>query len=261
MPLQAVGNTRLYRQIADQLSTLIASGEFAPGARLPAERDLATAMGVSRASVREAIISLEVAGLIEVRVGTGIFVTQSVVVPSATRDPAMDDDGPGPFELLSARSLVEGEIAALAAQRAKRADIDALNDSIDKMALHVDDFAVREETDMQFHLALAAATGNGALEMVVDGLWGQRAALWGRMQHHFHTPELAVQTIRDHRAIAKAVAARDPVAARAAMKRHLTRVAREFQRKQIEAQPPVQPPAAPRQKRQRARVAATRASK
>jgi DNA-binding FadR family transcriptional regulator len=261
LPLQAVGNTRLYRQIAEQLSTLIASGEFAPGARLPAERDLATAMGVSRASVREAIISLEVAGLIEVRVGTGIFVVQSVVAQSATRKLAADDDGPGPFELLSARSLVEGEIAALAAQHAKREDIAALNDSIDKMALHVDDFAVREETDKQFHLALAAATGNGALEMVVDGLWGQRAALWGRMQHHFHTPELAVQTIRDHRAIAKAVAARDPIAARAAMKRHLTRVAREFQRKQIEAQPSVQQPAAPKQKGRRARVPASRAAK
>ena len=74
------------------------------------------------------------------------------------------------------------------------------------------------------------ATGNGALELVVDGLWDQRAELWGRMQRHFHTPALALQTIRDHRAIAKALAAHDAAAARAAMHRHLARVVREFQR-------------------------------
>jgi GntR family transcriptional regulator, uxu operon transcriptional repressor len=232
VPLTTVGNTRLYRQIAEQISTLIANGEYPPGARLPAERDLAAAMGVSRASVREAIISLEVAGLIEVRVGTGIFVLRAS--PRSAGGGA-EDDGPGPFELLSARSLIEGEIAALAARDAKRADIDVLDAAIDKMEAHVDDFAVREETDQAFHLALAAATGNGALELVVDGLWGQRAELWGRMQHHYHTPALALQTIRDHRAIAKAVAAHDPDAARAAMHRHLARVAREFQREKVDA--------------------------
>jgi DNA-binding FadR family transcriptional regulator len=234
VPLTAVGNTRLYRQIAEQLTTLIESGEYPPGARLPAERDLASAMGVSRASVREAIISLEVAGLIEVRVGTGIFVVRA---PSRGAVGADADAGPGPFELLAARSLVEGEIAALAARDAKRADIDALNAAIDTMEAHVDDFAIREETDKAFHLALASATRNGALELVVDGLWGQRAALWGRMQYHYHTPALAVQTIRDHRAIADAVAAHDPAAARAAMHRHLARVVREFQRERPDAAP------------------------
>ena len=77
MPLQAVEPKRLYRQIADQLAHLIASGEFAVGSRLPAERELAASLGVSRTSVREAIISLEMSGLVEVRVGTGIFVAQT----------------------------------------------------------------------------------------------------------------------------------------------------------------------------------------
>src|SRR6478672_3812135 len=75
VPLQAVEPRRLYRQIADQLAELIARGEFPPGTRLPAERELAVSLGVSRTSVREAIISLEMSGLVEVRVGTGIFVT------------------------------------------------------------------------------------------------------------------------------------------------------------------------------------------
>src|SRR5204863_5684597 len=75
VPLQAVEPKRLYRQIADQLAQLIAKGEFQSGSRLPAERELAVSLGVSRTSVREAIISLEMSGLVEVRVGTGIFVT------------------------------------------------------------------------------------------------------------------------------------------------------------------------------------------
>ena len=65
---------RLYRQIAKQIQTLISSGEFAVGSRLPAERDLATQLKVSRPSVREALIALEVEGVIEVRTGSGIYV-------------------------------------------------------------------------------------------------------------------------------------------------------------------------------------------
>jgi len=225
LPLQAVEPRRLYRQIADQIARLIASGEFPPGARLPAERELATSLGVSRASVREAIISLEMGGLVEVRVGTGIFVTRSVGASVAERDA-----GPGPFELLQARKLVEGEIAALAASKAREQDLGVLRQSLARMEAHVDDFAIREASDREFHLGIARATGNSSLELVVEGLWAQRAELWGRMQRHFHTNELAHKTIRDHAAILEAIEARDPDAARAAMHRHLTRVVREFQR-------------------------------
>ena len=122
MPLQVVEPKRLYRQIADQLAQLIASGEFAVGSRLPAERELAASLGVSRTSVREAIISLEMSGLVEVRVGTGIFVTpRPETAPRQSRDA-----GPGPFELLAARKLVEGEVAALAASAATEDDAAAM---------------------------------------------------------------------------------------------------------------------------------------
>jgi DNA-binding FadR family transcriptional regulator len=225
LPLQAVEPRRLYRQIADQIAQLIASGEFLPGARLPAERELASSLGVSRASVREAIISLEMGGFVEVRVGTGIFVTAPVSGAGAA-----GDAGPGPFELLQARKLIEGEIAAVAASMAAQPDLEYLRQCVLRMEAHVDDFAAREASDREFHLGIAKATGNGSLELVVEGLWDQRAELWGRMQQHFHTPELARKTIRDHAAILAAIAARDPEGARAAMHRHLTRVVREFQR-------------------------------
>ncbi len=226
MPLQAVESRRLYRQIADQLAQLIASGEFPAGSRLPAERELAVSLGVSRTSVREAIISLEMGGLVEVRVGTGIFVTR----PPEGTSRAGGDAGPGPFELLAARKLIEGEIAALAAKVATADDAAALRQSVERLEASVNDFAAREAEDRDFHRRLARATGNGSLELVVLGLWDQRAELWGRLQQHFHTADLTERTIRDHAAIAAAVAARDPEGARAAMHRHLARVAREFQR-------------------------------
>ena len=225
MPLQAVESRRLYRQIADQIAHLIESGEFPPGTRLPAERELASSLGVSRASVREAIISLEIGGLVEVRVGTGIFVTapaRQSVVPQ--------DAGPGPFELLQARKLIEGEIAAIAAATAGPDDLESLRECVARMEANVDDFAVREAGDREFHVRIAKATGNGSLELVVEGLWDQRAELWRRTQLHFHTHALAQKTIRDHAAILAAIAAHDSEAARAAMHRHLARVVREFQR-------------------------------
>jgi len=225
LPLQAVEPRRLYRQIAEQIGQLIASGEFLPGSRLPAERELAASLGVSRASVREAIISLEIGGLVEVRVGTGIFVAAT----AAPRRPPTDE-GPGPFELLDARKLIEGEIAALAAVRGQPSDIDGLRQSVREMEAAVGDFAQREAIDREFHLRIARATGNGSLELVVAGLWDQRAELWGRMQQHFHTPELAFKTIEDHGAIAGAIGAHDAEAARAAMHRHISRVTHEFQR-------------------------------
>lgn len=203
MPLQAVETRRLYRQIADQLAQLIANGEFPSGSRLPAERELAVSLGVSRTSVREAIISLEMSGLVEVRVGTGIFVAR----PPEGASRVGRDAGPGPFELLAARKLVEGEIAALAAIAATPDDAAALRQSVLRLRAITDDFAGREAEDRDFHRCLAKATGNGSLELVVEGLWDQRAELWGRMQQHFHTRDLAERTIRDHAAIAAAVAA------------------------------------------------------
>jgi len=225
VPLQTVEPRRLYRQIADQIAGLIGNGEFAYGSRLPAERELATLLGVSRTSVREALISLEIGGLVEVRVGSGVFVTAGAASLASA-----GDKGPGPFELLSARTLIEGEVAALAAVNAKGDDLEALRQAIVRMTTHVDDFVIREETDREFHLGIARATGNGSLELVVEGLWNQRAELWGRMQQHFHTESLARRTIHDHAAILAALTARDPDGARTAMHRHLARVVREFQR-------------------------------
>ena len=239
MPLHAVEPVRLYRQIAGQIASLIDSGEFATGSRLPAERELAVLLGVSRTSVREALISLEIAGRVEVRVGTGIFVRQPGPEAGEGRVPAMKgaaapnghDEGPGPFELLAARRLIEGEIAALAARRIRKADIAELRETIERMRTHGDDFEQRDAADRAFHVAIAEATGNDSFALVVHALWEQRRGeLWTRIEKHFHTAALRAKTLSDHAAIIDALAAHDGEAARAAMHRHLMRVEREFQR-------------------------------
>ncbi|MFO1317128.1 MAG: FadR/GntR family transcriptional regulator [Burkholderiales bacterium] len=227
MPLHTVEPLRLYRQIAGQIAALIDSGEFPAGSRLPAERELATLLGVSRTSVREAVISLEIAGRVEVRVGSGIFVAE----PGAAQIVGLVDDGPSPFELLAARRMIEGEIAAQAARSARKADLAAMRATVERMRAHPDNFAKRDAADREFHVRIAAATGNGSLALVVEGLWQQRRGkLWSRIEAYFHTQKMRDGVLLDHEAILAALEQRDPDAARMAMHRHLARVEREFQR-------------------------------
>lgn len=253
MPLQVVEPVRLYRQIAGQIASLIDSGEFAAGARLPPERELAGLLGVSRTSVREALISLEIAGRVEVRVGTGIFVRRPAERGSDAAHPiASGDEGPGPFDLLAARALIEGEVAALAARAIDRPAIGALRDSIARMRGHGENAEERNAADRAFHVAIAEASGNEALAHTVAHLWDlRRGELWTKTEEHFHTAALREQTLADHAAIVAALAAHDARGARDAMRRHLSRVAREFQRR-IEALPARG--AAPRRTARRARA-------
>src|SRR4029077_4748807 len=125
MRLQAVEPRRLYRQIADQIRTLIGKGEVARGARLPAERDLARQLGVSRPSVREALIALEVEGMLDVRVGSGIYVTP----PGERHEGDMLAGDSGPFEVIRARRVIEGECAALAAKCANPVQLRAIREA------------------------------------------------------------------------------------------------------------------------------------
>src|SRR5690348_10278095 len=218
MPFQSIEPRRLYRQIADQIRTLIRSGEYGPGSRLPPERDLARQLGVSRPSVREALIALEVEGHVDVRIGSGIYV-RSPVNGAANHSP---EAFAGPFELLRARYVIESECAALAAKSAKRAQLQAIEAALDEMD---DDVAAGREplpADRQFHLRIAEATGNGALVHVIRLLWDERSGeLFRRLEDHYDSPELWRAAIGEHRAVLKSIVAHDADGARAAMQRHL----------------------------------------
>jgi len=224
MPLQAVESRRLYRQIADQIAALIDRGEYGAGERLPPERDLAKQLGVSRPSVREALIALEVEGLVEVRIGSGIYVRAQDGNAAAAAEAAA-----GPFELLRARYVIEAECAALAAKSAKRAQVQAIADALDEMDQEM--AAGREPLpcDRLFHLRIAEATGNGALVHVIKLLWDERTGpLFSRLEHHYDSPGLWRSAMIEHRKVLESIAAHDPDAARAAMQRHLDHAYKRF---------------------------------
>jgi DNA-binding FadR family transcriptional regulator len=230
MPIQAVEPRRLYRQIADQIGSLISKGEFAPGKRLPPERHLALQLGVSRPSVREALIALEIAGLVDVRVGSGIYVKPA---PTATRATpgGPDEPDPGPLELLRARRLIEGEIAALAAINARENDLAAIRETLAWMKAENERDAPIQGGDRQFHLRVAEAAGNSALALVVRGLWDQRhGPMYRKFEQHFSSVGLRALSLADHETILAALENRDGRGARRAMRSHLDRVYKEFSR-------------------------------
>jgi DNA-binding FadR family transcriptional regulator len=225
MPLQSVDSRRLYRQIADQIAALIEKGEYRAGERLPPERDLARQLGVSRPSVREALIALEVEGYVEVRVGSGVY---ALGPHPASGSPVLPADS-GPFELIRARWLIESECASLAARSATRAQVRAVEDALDQMQAQRDKGTMPLASDRLFHLRIAEASGNSALALVVKTLWDQRMGpLFLRLEHHYDTPALWDVAIREHHEIVQAIARRDPTAARAAMRRHMNHAARRF---------------------------------
>ena len=216
---------RLYRVVADRIQELIRDESIQPGERLPSERDLATKLGVSRASLREALLALELGGRIEVRGGSGVYVSEAA--PSQDR---LQEAGPGPFEVLSARRLIEAEVAAIAARMATDSAVDAILRAVVEMERQHADKSSNEQADRNFHLAIARATGNSALVGVMGYLWDQRGHLWHKLKEHFQTEELRLETLADHRRIVEAIAARDPAAAKRAMRAHLERVTRTFSR-------------------------------
>lgn len=219
---------RSYQRLAAQLLALIAQGEFKVGERLPSERALAERFDVSRTSVREATIALELQGVVEVRGGSGIYVTQAPSTLS-TASAFMPETGPGPFELLRARCLIESEIASVAAETRNDADLDRIFSALTEMHEHMDHKETNEAADRLFHLRIAESTGNSVLLQMVTAMWDQsKGPIWTKIEHHFHTPELRQASHADHQRIFKALLARDPVAARAAMRGHLERVISEF---------------------------------
>lgn len=224
VPFQAIETQRLYQRVAHQIASLINAETFAIGERLPPERELAARLKVSRPVVREAMIALELAGLVEVRMGAGVF----VVARHAVRfDPVKDDDpGPGPFELLEARMVVESEAAALAAERISEEGLAELDAAIAHMIdENARDFA-GEAGDRRFHLRLAQSSGNSVLASMVETLWALRdaAPMWEKLHERIHAPDIRPQWVSDHREILSALRRRDPDAARAAVRRHLEAV-------------------------------------
>ncbi len=210
---------RLYQDLARNLLEELASGRYPVGARLPAERELAISYAVSRPTVREAIIALEVQGLVEVKVGSGAYVRR---LPGKGDLPGFNITA---FELTEARLLFEGEAAALAATQAtdeELAQIEGLVDAIARENLQADG---AERSDREFHLTIARATRNTAIFDAIEHLWDLRSTSPEAALLHEKARTANIKPVVDeHRAVLTALRARDPNAARAAMRAHLAQV-------------------------------------
>lgn len=161
---------RLYQQVAEKLIGLIETEKYEVGMRLPAERELATMFGVSRPTIREAVIALELEHSVEVRMGSGVY-----ILPHRKDRNRFSDKDVGPFELTEARALFEGEAAALAATMITDEHLlqlaESLDETIEENANGIDS---HEVADKKFHMIIAQATDNSAILATIEGLWELR---------------------------------------------------------------------------------------
>jgi DNA-binding FadR family transcriptional regulator len=211
---------RRYQEVAARISRYIAERKLEPGARLPGEIDLAKVCGVSRPTIREAMVALEIAGELEIRSGSGAYVREAVNPMSLVLD-----SGPGPFELLRARILIEGEVAADAALYASAGDITKIEKTLQQMRKLVQAKTNAQVSDRQFHVAIGEAAKNSVLTSIVDGLWaGMFAPMYHRLSQRAGLDQHQAAALEDHEEIFAAIAARNPNEARRAMRRHLHHV-------------------------------------
>ncbi len=219
--LETVKVHRLYLDIASQIERQIRQGDIEPGTRLPSERDLAVSFGVSRPTIREAMIALEIAELVEIRTGSGIYaLTPSTNIANAN---AAVEDVPGPFEILEARLIIEAECSALAAARITDTKIADLERAVSIMASGSSSDKEKERADQLFHCTIAEATNNSALLSSVKWLWDMRNRSEISLLFHQRVRDLGVHpSVEEHKKILSALKARDPGRARNAMQTHIS---------------------------------------
>lgn len=230
MPIQSIDTRRVYQQIADQLLQLIEAGEFPVDSRLPSERDLAEKFKVSRPSVREALIALEVIGVVQIKMGSGVYVCKPEEGKQKGREKAnIDVKDFAPFELIQARLLIESEIASQAAVCRNDDDVAQLEALLQQMIDRSSDNQNPLDPDREFHATLARATGNQVLASIVEQMFDARmGVLFSRLSNYFDTQATWEQAIKEHRAIVRAIKARDPEKARQAMRHHMERAYKRF---------------------------------
>ena len=206
---------RLYEAVASEITGLIDRGNYPPGSRLPSERALAEELDVSRVTVREALVSLQALGRVQIRTGSGVYVG-GATGPQLT--------GTSAFELTQARLLFESEAAALAAPDIGEETLAHLGELLENMAASDSDEAA-DLIDRDFHLTIAAASGNGVVRQVVDSLWRMRMEQDAiKDVYRAVCSHDAAERGKEHAEILDALRVHDAGAARLAMRAHFRRL-------------------------------------
>ncbi|MEO1404914.1 MAG: FadR/GntR family transcriptional regulator [Pseudomonadota bacterium] len=210
---------RLYQKIARQILEMIESGAYPTGTRLPGERELAEMLGVSRVVIREAEISLEALGHVEIKVGSGVYVKR-LEQEDLSRLPKVSA-----FELTQTRLLFESESAALAATEITEDQIAVLEQTIERMETSAQDSDEADEADRVFHMTIAKASGNTANYFIMENLWRMRVELPDvREMYAAVCEEDSYSRVDEHAAILDALKERNPDKARKAMRAHFSRL-------------------------------------
>jgi GntR family transcriptional regulator, transcriptional repressor for pyruvate dehydrogenase complex len=218
MDLQSVQPRRLYHLIGDQIRAYIAANQLSPGNRLPPERDLAQQLNVSRPSVREALIALEIQGVVEIRMGSGLFVG----CPAPMSDALRDKIGDSPSDIMQARAAIEGCVAALACAHVTSESIARLNALLAEMRRAIVEGGSPVEADRQFHLFIAELAQNPVLVRLVGELFDERhAPIAEKLRRQTENDSTWSAALHEHEMIVTALAARDALEAQTAMRAHL----------------------------------------
>ncbi|MCZ8659592.1 Uxu operon transcriptional regulator [Escherichia albertii] len=227
----ATSAQRPYQEVGAMIRDLIITTPYNPGERLPPEREIAEMLDVTRTVVREALIMLEIQGLVEVRRGAGIYVLDSLTRQSAESAESADANvcnDAGPFELLQARQLLESNIAEFAALQATREDIVKMRQALqlEERELVSSAPGSSESGDMQFHLAIAEATHNSMLVELFRQSWQWREnnPMWIQLHSHLDDSLYRKEWLGDHKQILAALIKKDARAAKLAMWQHLENV-------------------------------------
>lgn len=212
---------RQYQIVAEKIRKKLIAENYAPGERIPPERQWAELLQISRSLVREALIMLEIQGLVEIRQGSGIYICEPPCQPLQCKT-----DDIGPFELLQARQVIESNVAALAALEVNKQDINrmaaALENEREAMAQGLPD----EDHDERFHLLIAEASKNAVLADTVGNLWKIRrnSPMWQQLHKRIFDNSYRILWLEDHQLILNMLKKRDPDRARIAMWQHLENV-------------------------------------
>ena len=207
----------------ERIKVMITEGSLEPGQRLPTERDLAARLGISRSSMREAIRALTVMGVLEARHGSGIYVTALEAGDLLATFGVVADLSRGPrlVELLEVRRILESAATALAAARITDVQLVCLGEHLTAMNT-TDDPDETLAHDLAFHRGIATAAGNETMAAILEGLSSH--TFRARARRGYQEEGAIVRTRREHAAIHRALAARDPEAARAAAAAHVGEV-------------------------------------
>lgn len=220
---------RLYQVVARRIARLIEENSGNPDWHLPSERELAEELEVSRPSIREAVIALEMRGIVEVRGRAGIVVLP-VPINMINFDAANTDVGAGPFEILEARKAVEASAAAIAATRATSYDLALLEENIAAMQSSPFSDEGSDPLDREFHRIVANMTGNAVIISMVEALWTQQESsrMWKAIHKRIYTADMQPIWVGHHYGILTALKARNADAANKAMWQHISSVANEL---------------------------------